>query len=84
MAKADGAFIDPLLIVAPMVCVCVGGGLCLVLVLLFSTLCPSSVAITFMGKRELVAFLAWWSTQPRLATLLSSLIARRWARFQSP
>ena len=59
MAKADGAFIDvdPLLIVAPMVCV--GGG-CLVLVLLFSTLCPSSVAITFMGKRELVAFLAWW------------------------
>ena len=31
------------------------GVLCLVLVKLFSTLCPSSVAITFMGKRELVA-----------------------------
>ena len=32
------------------------GILCLVLVLLFSTLCPSSVAITFMGKGELVCF----------------------------
>ena len=33
------------------------GVLCLVLVLLFSTLCPSSVAITLMGKRESVALL---------------------------
>ena len=33
------------------------GFLCLVLVLLPSTLCPSSVAITLMGKRELVALL---------------------------
>ena len=29
--------------------------LCLVLVLLFSTLCPFSFAIILMGKRELVA-----------------------------
>ena len=33
------------------------GVLCLVLVLLFSTLCPSSFAITLMGKRELAALL---------------------------
>ena len=26
---------------------------------------------------------AWWSTQSRLATLLSSLIARRWVRLQT-
>ena len=31
--------------------------LCLVLILLFSSLCPSSVAIILMGKRELVAYL---------------------------
>ena len=31
-------------------------GLCLDLVLLFSTLCPSSFAIILMGKRELVAY----------------------------
>ena len=31
------------------------GVLCLVLVLLSSTLCPSSFAIILMGKRELVA-----------------------------
>ena len=47
----DGSFVvvDPLLIVAPIVCW--GGGLCWVLVLLFSTLCPSSVAITYREKR---------------------------------
>ena len=33
------------------------GVLCLVLVMLFSTLCPSSFAIILMGKRELVALL---------------------------
>ena len=33
------------------------GVLCLVLVLLFNTLCPSSFAIILLGKRELVAFL---------------------------
>ena len=33
------------------------GVLCLVLVLLFNTLCPSSLAIIFMGKRELVVLL---------------------------
>ena len=33
------------------------GVLCLVVVLLFITLCPSSFAIIFMGKREPVAFL---------------------------
>ena len=33
------------------------GGLCLILVLLFSTLYPSSFAIIFWGKRELVALL---------------------------
>ena len=32
------------------------GGLCLVLVLLSSTLCPSSCAIILMRKRELVVF----------------------------
>ena len=26
---------------------------------------------------------AWWSTQSRLATLLSSLIARRWVELQT-
>ena len=26
---------------------------------------------------------AWWSTQSQLATLLSSLIARRWVRLQT-
>ena len=31
------------------------GVLCLVLVLLFSTLCPSSFAIILMGKIQLVA-----------------------------
>ena len=30
---------------------------CAVLVLLFSTLCPSSFAIIMMGKKELVALL---------------------------
>ena len=30
---------------------------CLVVVLLFSTLCPSSFAIILIGKRELVALL---------------------------
>ena len=33
------------------------GVLCLVLVLLFCTLCPSSFAIILLGKRELVALL---------------------------
>ena len=33
------------------------GVLCLVIVLLFSTLCPSSFAIILMGNRELVALL---------------------------
>ena len=33
------------------------GDLCLVLVLLFSNLCPSSFAIILMGKCELVVFL---------------------------
>ena len=33
------------------------GVLCLVIVLIFGTLCPSSFAITLMGKRELVAVL---------------------------
>ena len=33
------------------------GELCLVLVLLFSTLCPSSFVIILMGKREVVALL---------------------------
>ena len=46
--------IDSLFIVAPIVC----DALCLVIVLLFSTLChSSSVAITLMEKRELVALL---------------------------
>ena len=33
------------------------GALCLVLVLLFSTLCPSSFVIILMEKREQAAFL---------------------------
>ena len=33
------------------------GTLCLVLVMLFNTLCPSSFAIILIGKRELVALL---------------------------
>ena len=33
------------------------GGLCLVLVLLFSNLCPSNFTIILIGKRELVALL---------------------------
>ena len=33
------------------------GDLCLVLVLLFSTLCPSSFVIILMGKRDVVALL---------------------------
>ena len=33
------------------------GVLCLILVLLFSTLCPSSFAIVLMDNRELVALL---------------------------
>ena len=37
--------------------VCVGSLFCLALVLLFSTLCPSSFAVILMGKRELVALL---------------------------
>ena len=41
-------------VVAPIVN---GGGLCLVLVLLFSTLFPSSFAIILMRKKELVALL---------------------------
>ena len=32
------------------------GFLCLILVLLLSTICPSNVAITWMGKRELLCF----------------------------
>ena len=39
--------------VAPIVC----GVLCLVLVFLIRTLCPSSVAIALMGKRGLVVLL---------------------------
>ena len=35
------------------------GVLCLVHIFLFSNLCPSSFAIIFMGKRELVACLNW-------------------------
>ena len=45
--------VDPLLIVAPIVCGVFVFGPCLLL----NTLCPSSVAITFMGKRESVALL---------------------------
>ena len=33
------------------------GVLCLVVVLVFSTLCPSSFAIILVGKRDLVALL---------------------------
>ena len=33
------------------------GVVCLVIVLLFGTLCPSSFAIILIGKRELVALL---------------------------
>ena len=40
------------------------GVLCLVLVLIFSTLCPSSFAIILIGKRELVALL-WMSSRAR-------------------
>ena len=39
--------VDLLFIVAPIIC----GGLCLVLVLLFSTLCPSSLAIILERER---------------------------------
>ena len=38
------------------------------------------LAITLMYCSRLHA---WWSTQSRLATLLSSLIARRWVRLQT-
>ena len=38
------------------------------------------LAITLMYCNRLHA---WWSTQSRLATLLSSLIARRWVRLQT-
>ena len=38
------------------------------------------LAITLMYCNKLHA---WWSTQSRLATLLSSLIARRWVRLQT-
>ena len=52
--KAGGfVVVDPLLIVAPIVC---GGfvfGTCFVI----QYLRPSSVAVTFMGKRKLVALL---------------------------
>ena len=52
--KGGGSVVvDVLFIVAPLAC----GVLCLVLVLLFSTLWPSSFAFIFMGKRELVALL---------------------------
>ena len=44
---------DSLFVVAPIVC----GVLCLILVLLFGTLFPSSFAIILIGKRELVALL---------------------------
>ena len=36
--------------------------LCLVLSLLFSTLCPSSFVIILMGKREMVVLLFVWLT----------------------
>ena len=45
--------VDSLLIVAPIVC----GVLCLILVSLFTALCPSGFAIILMGKIELVALL---------------------------
>ena len=45
--------VDPLLIVAPIVL----GGFVFGPFLLLSTLCPSGVAITFMGNRELVTLL---------------------------
>ena len=38
------------------------------------------LAITLMYYNRLYA---WWSTQSRLATLLSSFIARRWVRLQT-
>ena len=38
------------------------------------------LAITLMYCNRLQA---WWSTQSRLATLLSSLIARRWVGLQT-
>ena len=43
------------------------GGLCLVLVLLCSTLCPSSVAITFMGKES---WLLYFNCVPDVLWLL--------------
>ena len=45
--------VDSLLIVAPIVC----GVLCLELVLLLGTLCPSTFAIILTRKRKLVALL---------------------------
>ena len=38
------------------------------------------MAITFM---YCIRLHAWWSTQSRLATLFSSLIARRWVGLQT-
>ena len=55
------------------------GFLCLILVLLFSTLCPSSVAITLMGKRELVALLCVSDVLWPLVFFRSSHVTMYWS-----
>ena len=64
--------------VAPIVCVCVGGGgvLCLVPVLLFDDLCPSSFAIILMRESWLLFFLMSCDSQCSLALPLGA--AHRW------
>ena len=51
--------------------------LCLVLVLLFSTLCPSSFTTILMGKREMVAFL-----KPFSWCLLTVLLCGSFSRYR--
>ena len=58
------------------------GALCLVLVLLFSTLCPSSFAIILMGKRELLALLKLSSRCLVIASVLWLFLAVRWVGLQ--
>ena len=58
------------------------GVLCLVLILLFSTLCPTSFAIILMGKRELVAYLKLSSWCLVTVSVLWHFLAVPWVGLQ--
>ena len=57
------------------------GVLCVVCYLLFGTLCPSSIAIILMGKRELVAFI-YSSRCPVTVIVLWRILKMPWVGLQ--